>query len=242
MDDKSRQNEQILNILSIYTHAGTISAPVANQHSSALNWNVFSHSRLLLHERVFAHLPHFAPIYQFGQITLKRPFWCRPMVLLRASTLKHSARLSTQILSLSQGLRITVLFFFFLLVFGAFLLSVPEHLQDKKLGLPPWHPPCGTALSATPASLAQCVCTENRGTKQLHKHLWGMFHSHSYYVKSQAQRELQFSLCQTSYCAFINGGIIYFVTVWWGSGANVPLIHMLPSEPFWGTDLKMCIF
>lgn len=112
MDDKSRQNEQILNILPIYTHAGTISAPVANQHSSALNWNVFSHSGLLLHERVFAHLPHFVPIYQFGQITLKRPFWCRPMVLLRASTLKHSARLSTQILSLSQGLRITVLFFF----------------------------------------------------------------------------------------------------------------------------------
>lgn len=68
----------------------------------------------------------------------------------------------------------------FFVVVWVFLLSVPEHLQDKKLGLPPWHPACGTALSATPASLTVCVCTENRGIKQLHKHLWGMFHSHSY--------------------------------------------------------------
>lgn len=76
---------------------------------------------------------YFVPIYQFAQITSKRPFWCRAVVLLRASILKHSARLIAQTLSLSQGAPDHIGFF----GFGVILVLVPEHLPDKNMVLPP---------------------------------------------------------------------------------------------------------
>lgn len=84
--------------------------------------------------QVFAHLPHFVPIYQFGQITLRRPFWCRGMVLLRASRASSlSQAVKANPLPQSKAVDHCVVFF----VLSDFLLLVPGHLQDKKMGLPP---------------------------------------------------------------------------------------------------------
>lgn len=160
------------------------------------------------------------------------------MVLLRSSTLKHSARLLTQILSLSQGLWITN--FFVLWGFFAFSLWTFAGQKDGFASLTPSLWSSFISPSCKPDCLS--VCTENSWCKTAAQTLLGNVSQPSLYVKSQAQKELQFSLCQTTYSALVNGGIIYFVTVWWGSSDNIPLTHILPSELFWGMDLNICIF
>lgn len=133
--------------------AEIVSAPPSSKHFSAVKWNVFSQildfcymQNLLLTCRVS---PQFT---SFDRSPWERHFCCRVVFLLGASTLKHSARPLIQIPSTQP--RGSGLFQLNRCVVVVFFLLVPEHLQDKKIGLDP--PPASLTPSLCYSYISSC--------------------------------------------------------------------------------------
>lgn len=160
--------------------------------------------------------------------------------VLRASTLTHPARLWTQILSLSQGLWITVLVFCSLGFF--FFAFSPWTFAGQNDGFAPLTLSFSKVLSATPASLTvQVSVKKTRGIKQLHKHLWGCFTTTVICKISGTEGASVFTVSNLIFCShkWWNNLFCHSLMRLW---CPVPLTHILPSEPFWGMDLKISVF